>query len=117
MKGMKHILFADKTILLGDDAADALVAYAVALGANQTADRVEYTGIGADGATIQVSFLLNSGASLVSETTPSELPEPDNHEEVQRIQARTEALVGSHPVQPGDGELTSDFDAESALDY
>jgi hypothetical protein len=27
MVGMKHILFADKTILLGDDAADALVAY------------------------------------------------------------------------------------------
>ena len=26
MVGMKHILFADKTVLLGDDAADALVA-------------------------------------------------------------------------------------------
>lgn len=114
---MKHILFADKTILLGDDAADALVAYAVALASNSTADRVEYTGIGSDGATIQVSFLLNAGASLVAETTPSELPEPDNREEVERIRARTEALVGSHPVQPGDGDLTSDFDVENRLEY
>ena len=75
---MKHLLFADKTILVSDDAADALVAYAVALAANDGADTVEYTGIGADGATVQVSFLVNSGASLVSESTHSDLPEPDN---------------------------------------
>lgn len=117
MDGMKHILFADKTILVGDDAADALVAYGVALAAHRTADRVDYTGIGADGATVEVSFLLNSGAALVVETTPSEIPEPDNHDEVARVRARTEALTGAHPVQPGDQSITSDFDADHRLEY
>jgi hypothetical protein len=109
---MKHILFADKTVLVGDDAADALVEYAVALAANDTADRVDYTGIGADGATIQVSVLLNSGASLVAETTPSDLPEPDNQDEIVRIRERIDALTGSHPIQPDDAAITSDFDLE-----
>ncbi|NQX18337.1 hypothetical protein [Rathayibacter sp. VKM Ac-2857] len=113
---MKHILFADKTVLVGDDAADALVEYAVALAANDTADRVDYTGIGADGATIQVSFLLNAGASLVAETTPSDLPEPDDHAEIARIRERVDALTGNHPIQPDGDAITSDFDLERQFD-
>jgi hypothetical protein len=35
---MKHHLFPNKTILVGDDAADALIEY-VTLAANNTADR------------------------------------------------------------------------------
>ncbi|PPF09576.1 hypothetical protein C5C45_14560 [Rathayibacter rathayi] len=110
MDGMKHILFADKTILVGDEAADALVEYAVALAAKGTADSVEYSGIGADGASVDATFLVNAAAALVVETTPSDLPEPDNAREVARVRQRIHALTGEHPVQPGDGELTAGYD-------
>ncbi|PPI20546.1 hypothetical protein C5D34_07370 [Rathayibacter sp. AY1B1] len=117
MDGMKHILFADKTILVGDEAADALVEYAVALAAKGAADTVEYTGIGADGGTVDATFLVNAAAALVIETTPSDLPEPDNSEEVARLRRRIDALTGEHPVQPGDGELTTGADYEDSYEH
>ncbi|PPG37690.1 hypothetical protein C5C36_12895 [Rathayibacter sp. AY1G1] len=116
MGGMKHILFADKTILVGDEAADALVEYAVALASKGAADTVEYTGIGADGGTVDATFLVNAAAALIVETTPSDLPEPDNAAEVARLRARIDALTGEHPVQPGDGELTSGADYEDSYE-
>ncbi|MBF4463028.1 MULTISPECIES: hypothetical protein [unclassified Rathayibacter] len=114
---MKHILFADKTIVVGDDAADALVEYAVALAARSQADDVEYLGIGADGATVRVTFLVNAASALVVETTPSDLPEPDNTDEIRRIRSRIDALTGTHPVQPAVHPITSDFDVESGLEF
>lgn len=116
MNSMKHILFANKTVLVGDAAADALVAYGVALAANNAADNVEYTCIGADGGIVQVSFLLNAGSALVAESTPSNLPEPNNHAEVARIRERTAALNGSYPVKPADDVITSNFDLETQLE-
>lgn len=114
---MKHLLFANKTILVGDDAADALIEYGVALATKQTADRVEYTGIGADGATVQAVFLLNASAALVAETTLSDLPEPDNAMEVARIRDRTTSLTGGYPVQPLDEDPLFDFDHEHSFGY
>ncbi|PPF13101.1 hypothetical protein C5C36_09560 [Rathayibacter sp. AY1G1] len=114
---MKHLLFANKTILVGDDAADALVEYGVALAASSTADRVEYTGIGADGGTVQAVFLLNAGAALVAETTPSDLPEPDNTAEVARIRERTRALTGVFPVQPSEDDITFDVELEHGFGH
>lgn len=114
---MKHLLFANKTILVGDDAADALIEYGVALAANHTADRVTFAGIGADGATVEAAFLLNSGAALVAETTPSDLPEPDNTAEVARIRDRITRLSGGYPVQPTDDDVTFHFDHEHSFGY
>lgn len=115
--GHEALLFANKTILVGDDAADALIEYGVALAANNTADRVTFAAIGADGATVQAVFLLNSGAALVAETTPSGLPEPDNTAEVARIRDRITRLSGGHPVQPTDDDATSHFDHEHSFGY
>ncbi|PPF71684.1 hypothetical protein [Rathayibacter sp. AY1E6] len=109
---MKHLLFANKTMLVGDDAADALVEYGVALAVSSTADRVEYTGIGGDGGTVRAVFLLNAGAALVAETTPSDLPEPDNTAEVARIRERTRTLTGVFPVQPSEDDITFDVELE-----
>ncbi|MDQ4138149.1 MAG: hypothetical protein M3116_04805, partial [Actinomycetota bacterium] len=68
------------SLLVGDDAADALVEYAALVAQLGSGDSVQLNGIGVDGEKVTASFLLNSGTVLMAESTSSELPEPDNLE-------------------------------------
>jgi hypothetical protein len=80
---VKHVTIAGKSLLLGDDVADALVRYATLLGSAGGADSVTIRSIGADGEEVEAAFLLNSGTVLMVESTRSTLPEPDNADALQ----------------------------------
>jgi hypothetical protein len=80
---MKHVTIADKSFLVGDDAADTLIRYAALMGKVGSADTVTIRSIGVDGEVVEAQFLLNPGSVLMSESTHSALPEPDNSDALQ----------------------------------
>lgn len=69
---------ADKSLLIGDDAADLLLSYSVLIAQLKSGDEITLHAIGADGDEVEAGFLLNSGTVMVIETSTSMLPEPDN---------------------------------------
>jgi hypothetical protein len=75
---MQHITFADKSLLLGDEASRLLLEYAAALAGNDQADTVILNAIGSDGDDVQATFLLDSGSPLMAESATTKVQEPDN---------------------------------------
>ncbi len=82
---------AEKSLLIGDAAADTLVRYAALLAKLGSGDAVELSAVGVDGEQVEVTFLLNSGTVMIAETTNSTLPEPDNSEQVEYMLGRIAA--------------------------
>jgi hypothetical protein len=89
---MKHVTMADKSLLMGDEAADTLVKYAAMVAQIGGGDAVTLRALGMDGEDVSVSFLLNSGTVMLSESTFSNLPEPDNSEPVAYMRSRIGAF-------------------------
>jgi hypothetical protein len=75
---MKHITYGDKSLLIGDEAADVLLEYAAVLGQHNTADDMVVHALGSDGDDVDATFLLGQGAPLMAETSTTRTPEPDN---------------------------------------
>ena len=82
---MKHLTYADKSLLVGDEVADLLLQYAARLASSGVADAVEVHAISSDGDEVSATFLLGEGAPLMVESTTSTLPEPDNGEAIQHV--------------------------------
>jgi hypothetical protein len=110
--GMKHITYAEKSLLVGDDAADTMLEYAALLTTHGRGDTVTLRALGADGDEVDATFLLAGGAPLMAETAGTQIPEPDNAEATAAMRARIRRLEEPEPVQPGD----RDADAEAAAD-
>lgn len=89
---MKHVTYADKSLLIGDATADTLIRYAAALTQHGTADSIEVQAISSDGDAVTATFLLGPGAPLMAETTTNTLPDPDNAGITQHMQERMEML-------------------------
>lgn len=90
---MKHITVADKSLVLGDDAADLLISYATLLGESQHADNIELHAISGDGDEVLVTFLLNQGVTIVTETVHTSQPEPDNRHAIAYLQTAINRLT------------------------
>ncbi|KAF2413169.1 hypothetical protein B1729_11505 [Microbacterium sp. B35-04] len=90
---MKHVSFADKSLFMGDDAADTLLEYARLVADNERADTVTLRSISTDGNTVEASFLLDASTILMVETTNSEIDAPDNSEAVQDMKERIDAIT------------------------
>jgi len=73
---------ADKSLLIGDEAADVLMQYAALIAQIHRGDAVVLRALGVDGAQVEVTFLLNGGTVLLAESSTSVLPEPDNTDAV-----------------------------------
>jgi hypothetical protein len=100
---MKHITFADKSLLIGDEAADLMLEYAAKLAGSSNADTVKLNAISSDGDEVVATFLLDAGAPLMAETTTSTLPEPDNTDAVAYMIGQM-ALTSTRPFAvPVDG--------------
>jgi hypothetical protein len=108
---MKHITYAQKSLLVGDEAADVLLQYAAFLAANGSADNVEIRGVGVDGEEVVATLVLGNGIDLMAETTRSVLPEPDNSAALAYMRERSSAIEGTTarspvPTSPSDfGDL------------
>jgi hypothetical protein len=116
---MKHLTFADKSLILGDDAAELVVKYAAALARAQSADTVTLAAYGADGGSVEATLLLDQGAPLMIESNNSDLPEPENGAVVEYMRARIGQLstpLRAMPVQSDDdsmSEFEEHFDSDS----
>jgi hypothetical protein len=99
---MKHITYAEKSLLLGNDTADALLDYAAALATVGRGESVTVHAISSDGDEVDATFLLGAGAPLMAETTTNTLPEPDNDATVHAIRADLQRMQHPDPVEPSD---------------
>ncbi|GAB3140400.1 hypothetical protein [Marisediminicola antarctica] len=113
---MRHITFGRKSFLLGNEAADAVIKYAALLAQNHTADTVTLNAISSDGDEVQVTILLDTGGPIMSETTDSSQPEPENSIAVSYIEARTTQLTGFSVAVPDDGSSIADWHRDAADD-
>ena len=99
---MKHISNADKSLLVGDEAAEVLVHYAAVLASHQQADSVEIKAIGSDGDAVVALFLLNSGTNLIAESASADLPAPDNADAVAYMNKRIQQFENPPSALPDD---------------
>jgi hypothetical protein len=102
---MKHVNFGDKSLLMGDDAADSLLEYASLLAQDSSADTVTVQAVGPDGNTVDVALLLNSSSIMAVESTNSTMDAPENTEAVRYMQERIDRLQTPtvRPANPGEG--------------
>jgi len=75
---MKHLTYADKSLLIGDETAELLLEYAAALATGHAADTVTVNAIGSDGDNVDATPLPGQGAPVMAETSTTNVPEPDN---------------------------------------
>ena len=105
---MKHVMFAEKSLLMGDEEADCLLEYARLLADNSRADTVTVRAISPDGNTIDAAFLLNAASVMMAESTNSTMEAPPNDEAVQYMQERIDRL--RHPPRAHSETAKSDQD-------
>jgi len=97
---MKHLTYSDKSVLVGDEAAETLVDYAAMIAKTGSADSITLAAIGAEGDQVQATFLLTQGTTLMAETSTSTAPEPDNSHAIQYMNDRLYAILSPSQVQP-----------------
>lgn len=108
---MKHITYSDKSVLIGDEIADLLIEYAAELTTKGEADTVFVHAVSSDGDEVEANFLIGPGAPLMSETTTSTLPEPDNGKTIEYIRERLQRLTSANqagPLDAGGGDSAGD---------
>lgn len=110
---MKHLTYADKSLLVDTESADLIVDYAVAIASSGKADKIELRGYGADGDEVVGSFVLNSGTILMAETVHTSIPDPDNSAAVEYMRAKLARFSSPPMVQPSDSDYSEHL---SALD-
>jgi hypothetical protein len=97
---MKHVTYANKSLLMDDDAADLLAEYAAVLGTNDQADAVHVRAIGSDGNEVDATIVLNSSSDLVIESTNSSAEAPDNDAAVAYMRDAVLRISSPPNVQP-----------------
>lgn len=100
---MKHVTYAEKSLLVGDEVADLLMSYATVLGRTAGTDCVTLQAIGADGNDTDATFLLNGGTILMVETASTTASEPDNELVSEYLREQIGALTRPFELR-GDGE-------------
>lgn len=106
---MKHITYGEKSLLLGDEAADLLLEYAAALTTAGRGDKVDLNAISSDGDAVLASFVLGQGVSIMAETTTSTVPGPANEEAIAYMTKQMAALAQARRAVPID-DLTTGFE-------
>jgi hypothetical protein len=104
---MKHVTYAEKSLLVGDEMADALLAYAAQLACDGHSDAVNVRAISGDGDEVMATFLVGAGAPLMAETSTTTLPEPDNADLVVRIRAHVQRRRSPAAIEPEEAPVLS----------
>jgi hypothetical protein len=110
---MKHVTVSEKSLLMGDDVADVLLEYAKVLADAGRADRVTVRVIGPDGNEVDIDLLLDSGTTIVAESTNSTANTPDNRDNIadlrQRLARATPWHATSDAVDTGEYHWTDEY--------
>jgi hypothetical protein len=115
LDGMKYLTYADQSVLIGDEAADTLLRFSALLAEKGHADAVSLNAIGNDGDAMVTSFVLGSGTNLMSASTSSTLPEPDNRAGLDYMNEKIALLVAPPAAQPTDEEWNAAESFDSNL--
>ncbi|RFA18842.1 hypothetical protein [Subtercola boreus] len=97
---MKHVTYAQKSLLVGDEAADTLAPYSALLAKHHSGDTVTLSAYDADGDDVEATVVLDQGTNLMAESTHSSIPEPDNAEAVRVMREKMMALSSPPLAQP-----------------
>jgi hypothetical protein len=107
---MKRISYSGGSFLTTDTVADALLHFVAALGSSHRAEAIEIPVLHDDGEADTVQLVIGPASELVSVSESTSFADPDSHEAVQRLHARTESLHSPRPVASTDREATADYD-------
>ncbi|MBO0985861.1 hypothetical protein [Rathayibacter sp. SD072] len=105
---MKHISYADKSLLAGDDVVDLLLHYAARLAAAGSADDVDVHVFSSDGDETVATFVLGPGMGIMAEVAHSSMEAPDNSEAIAYLREKLELLDSpphGGPMDPDDTAL------------
>lgn len=97
---MKHVIYAEKSLLMGDEVVDLMMEYAVLLARQSSADSVDVEAIGTDGAEVTATFLIGPATIMVAETARTAIPEPDNDSAEAYLKEQI-SLIKSPPLAHG----------------
>ncbi len=97
---MRQIIYANRSLLIGDGAADALLAYAALIAGTDSSDTLHLAALTDEGRSIAVTLLLDSGTALFAETATSELSEPDNAGALDYMRIQTERILAPGRGRP-----------------
>jgi hypothetical protein len=97
---MKHVTYAEKSLLIGDDAADLVMEYASALANGGVSDIVRLNALGADGDEVVATLLLGQGAPLMAETSSTSLLALENTEAMEYMREKLKQLADPPDAQP-----------------
>ncbi len=113
---MKYVVYGENRVMTGDAIADAVLAYAAALGENGTTDIVEVPTADDDGVGVLTEMLLGPASQVMVEVAPDDELEPEDEDLVNELVRRTEAVGGgrfadaasSHSEEPAARRLRAD---------
>ena len=105
---MKHVTYGEKTLLVNEDIADALVEYARVIADQQGSDTVTVPGIASDGNRTEATFLLQPGIALVAETGDEELLMKVDPGVVEELRDRIDKVRNPPTAQPTDAWTTEE---------
>lgn len=94
---MKSITYAEKSWLLGDDAADAVVEYAVLLARTGSADSVDVNALSTQGTPHLLTLVIGPATMMTLASVEVPMDEPDNDEAVIIIHERMR-IIQSPPI-------------------
>jgi hypothetical protein len=97
---MKHVTYAEKSLLIGDEAADLVLEYASELANAGASDTVTLNALGADGDEVVATLLLGAGAPLMAETSNTRLTPLDNTDAVGYMREKLNQLASPPEAQP-----------------
>lgn len=109
---MKHVMYAEKSLLMDDASAEALIDYAAAIADSGGGDTVRLRAVGDDGNQVEVAFLLNSATVLIVESANAVLDVMTNDDAVAYMRGRTERIRNPRPAPTHTliGSADYDFD-------
>jgi len=113
---MKHLTYADQSVLIGDEAADVLIRFSALLAEKGHADAVSLNVFSNEGDAIVASFVLGSGTNLMTASTNSTIPEPDNEEGIAVMNKKIERLVSSRTAEPSSDAWPAAEEFDTHLD-
>lgn len=97
---MKQVMYAEKSLLMGDEVVDLMMEYAVLLARKTSADSVDIEAIGTDGSPVTATFLIGPATIMVAETARSSFPEPKNTAAVEYLKQQI-GLIKAPPLAHG----------------
>jgi cytosine/adenosine deaminase-related metal-dependent hydrolase len=113
---MKYIVYGENRVMTGDAIAEAVLAYAAALGENGTTDIVEVPTSDESGVGVAAEVLLGPASQIMVEPAPDDELEPEDEDLVNELRRRTAEVGGgrfidaasSHSDEPAAKRLRTD---------